>query len=264
MSVTIDLAGKAAVVTGAGSGIGRASARLLAEAGAAVVCADVDAASAGETAKLIVDGGGRASVQVADVVRSAEVDALVEAAMDQYGRLDIMANIAGIILQSPVVDLTDEDLDRILSVNLKGVVFGCRAAARVMVQRRAGSIINMSSAAIDVPSPGLAGYGMAKAAVAQLTRVLASEVGRDGVRVNAIAPGYVVTNMTARLFTSPDGSVDEARRDAVLEGMRKTVPLRRVGEPEDIAHAVLFLASDAARYMTGQILRPNGGTAMPW
>ena len=264
MTVTIDLAGRTAVVTGAGSGIGRASACLLARAGAAVVCGDVDAASAGETAKLIVDGGGRASVQVADVARSAEVEALVEAAMDQYGRLDIMANIAGIMLRSPVTDLSDEDLDRILSVNLKGVVFGCRAAARVMVKQRSGSIINMSSATIDVPSPGLAGYGMAKAAVAQLTRVLASEVGRDGVRVNAVAPGFVVTNMTARLFTSPDGSVDPTKRDAVLDGIRKTVPLRLVGEPEDIAHSVLFLASDGARYMTGQILRPNGGTAMPW
>ena len=264
MTVAVDLAGRTAVVTGAGSGIGRASAQLLAEAGAAVVCADLDAGSVGETAKMIVEGGGRASVQVADVASSGDVDALVEAAVDQFGRLDVMANIAGIILQSPVVDLTDDDLDRILTVNLKGVVFGCRAAARVMVKQKAGSIINMSSAAIDAPSPGLAGYGMAKAGVAHLSRVLATEVAPHGVRVNAIAPGYVVTNMTARMFTSPDGTVDEEKREAVLGAIRKSVPLRRVGEPEDIAHAVLFLASDATRYMTGQILRPNGGSAMPW
>jgi 3-oxoacyl-[acyl-carrier protein] reductase len=264
VTVTIDLSGQTAVVTGAGSGIGRASAQLLAEAGAAVVCADRDASSAGETAKLIVDGGGRASVQVMDVTSSAEVDALVEAAVDQYGRLDIMANIAGIILQSPVIDLTDDDLDRILSVNLKGVVFGCRAAARVMRTQGSGAIINMSSAAIDAPASGLAGYGMAKAAVVQLTRVLAAELAPHGVRVNAVAPGYVVTNMTGRMYTDAAGAVDEEKRSSVLEAIRKSIPLRRVGEPDDIANAVLFLASEGARYMTGQILRPNGGVAMPW
>ena len=261
---TTQLAGQTAVVTGAGSGIGRASAQMLAQAGAAVVCADRDASSAGETAKLIVEAGGRASVQVMDVTSSSEVDALVEAAVDQYGRLDIMANIAGIILQSPVVDLTDDDLDRILSVNLKGVVFGCRAAARVMKTQGSGAIINMSSAAIDAPASGLAGYGMAKAAVVQLTRVLAAELAPHNVRVNAVAPGYVVTNMTGRMYTDAKGVVDEEKRTSVLEAIRKSIPLRRVGEPEDIAGAVVFLASEGARYMTGQILRPNGGVAMPW
>lgn len=264
MTLAIDLSGQTAVVTGAGSGIGRASAQTLAQAGAAVVCADRDASSAGETAKLIVEAGGRASVQVMDVTSSSEVDALVEAAVDQYGRLDIMANIAGIILQSPVVDLTDDDLDRILSVNLKGVVFGCRAAARVMKAQGSGAIVNMSSAAIDAPASGLAGYGMAKAAVVQLTRVLAAELAPHNVRVNAVAPGYVVTNMTGRMYTDAKGVVDEEKRTSVLEAIRKSIPLRRVGEPEDIAGAVVFLASEGARYMTGQILRPNGGVAMPW
>jgi 3-oxoacyl-[acyl-carrier protein] reductase len=264
MTVTIDLTGKAAVVTGAGSGIGEASAVLLARAGAAVMCADLDAAGAGRTAKEIVAGGGRASVHVLDVSSREEVDALVTAAVEQFGRLDVMANIAGIIQQSRVVDTTEEDLDRILGVNLKGVFFGCQAAARVMTDQGSGSIVNMSSGAIDTPSPTLVGYGMAKAAVAQLTRVLAVEVARHGVRVNAIAPGFVLTNMTARLFTNADGTVDEAKREAALGPMRKAVPLGMLGEPEDIAQAVLFLAGDASRYMTGQILRPNGGVAMPW
>jgi 3-oxoacyl-[acyl-carrier protein] reductase len=264
MTVTVDLSGKVAAVTGAGSGIGEASALVLARAGATVLCADVDAAAAGRTAKQIIEEGGRASVQVVDVVRREEVDALVEAAVDQYARLDVMANIAGIIQQSTVVDTTEEDLDRILGVNLKGVFFGCQAAARVMTRQGSGSIINMSSGAIDTPSPTLVGYGMAKAAVVQLTRVLATEVARQGVRVNAIAPGFVLTNMTSRHFTNPDGTLDEARRDATLAPMKKAVPLGTLAEAADVADVVLFLASDWSRYMTGQILRPNGGVAMPW
>jgi 3-oxoacyl-[acyl-carrier protein] reductase len=259
-----DLTGRAAIVTGAGSGIGRATAHVLAGAGAAVVCADIVSGPVEETAKAIVDAGGRASAQVTDVSRKDEVDALVVAAADQFGRLDVMCNIAGIILNAQVVDLSEEDLDRVLAVNLKGVFFGCQAAARVMVGQGSGSIVNMASTAIDTPTPTLAAYGMAKAAVTQLTRVLAVEVARKGVRVNAIAPGYVVTGMTGRHYINPDGSVDEARKEETLAPFRKMTPLGIVGEPEDIAWAVLYLASDASRFVTGQILRPNGGASMPW
>jgi 3-oxoacyl-[acyl-carrier protein] reductase len=122
----------------------------------------------------------------------------------------------------------------------------------------------MASAAIDTPSPGLAGYGMAKAAVVQLTRVLATEMGPLGVRANAVAPGFVETAMTSRRYTTSDGAVDEAHRRAVLDAVARSTPLRTVGRPEDIAHAVLYLASDASRFVTGQIVRPNGGVAMPW
>ena len=175
-----------------------------------------------------------------------------------------MANVAGIMAQAPVVDLDDDTLERVLAVNLLGVFRGCRAAARVMVDQGSGSIVNMASAAVDVPSSGLAAYGMAKAAVVQLTRVLAAEVGPRGVRVNAVAPGFVETAMTSRRFTAPDGTVDEGHRKGVLDAVARTTPLRTVGRPEDIAHAVLYLAVDAARFVTGQILRPNGGVAMPW
>lgn len=259
-----DLSGRVAVVTGAGSGIGQASAAMLAAVGATVVCADVNLDRVHDTVSAIVKDGGAAEARQVDVTDQAAIDELVAFAVTAFGRLDVMANIAGIIVGGTVMDMTDADFERVLAVNLKGVFYGCRAAARVMTERGSGSIVNMSSGAIDTPAPGLSGYGMTKAAVAQLTRVLASEVGRRGVRVNAIAPGFVVTAMTGRHFVNQDGTIDEAKREATLAPMRRSTPLGRVGEPDDIAYAVLYLASDASRFVTGQILRPNGGVTMPW
>ena len=259
-----DLTDRTAVVTGAASGIGRATAVLLGQAGAAVVCADVDLDGARRTAAQVEGGGGRARAAAVDVSVAGDVDGLVDEAVRAFGRVDVMANVAGIIMQAPVVDLGDADLDRVLSVNLKGVFHGCRAAARVMVAQGSGSIVNMASAAVDTPSPGLSAYGMAKAAVVQLTRVLATEVGPDGVRVNAVAPGFVETAMTSRHFTASDGTVDDAHRSAVLGAVARSTPLRTVGRPQDVAQAVLYLASEASRFVTGQVLRPNGGVAMPW
>jgi 3-oxoacyl-[acyl-carrier protein] reductase len=259
-----DLSGRVAVVTGAASGIGRATAVLLGAAGAAVVCGDLDTTGAEATAAHIDAAGSRSLARGVDVTAPGAVDGLVELAVAELGRLDVMANVAGIIVQSPVVDFDDDAFDRIMAVNLGGVFRGCRAAARVMSAQGSGSIVNMASAAIDTPSPGLAGYGMAKAAVVQLTRVLATEMGPLGVRVNAVAPGFVETAMTSRRFTTTDGTVDEPHRQAVLDAVARSTPLRTVGRPEDIAHAVLYLASDASRFVTGQILRPNGGVAMPW
>jgi 3-oxoacyl-[acyl-carrier protein] reductase len=258
-----DLSGRVAVVTGAASGIGRASAGVLARAGAAVVLADLDRAGLEETASSIAAAGGAAEAVVADVSRRADVEALVAEAVATHGRLDVMCNIAGIIQTSEVIDTSEEDLDRVLAVNLKGVFFGAQAAARQMVAQGSGSIVNMSSGAIDTPAPGLVCYAMAKAAVAQLTKTLAVEVGRKGVRVNAIAPGFVVTGMTSRHFVRPDGTVDEKARQALLEMMASRAALGRVGEPNDVAYAVLYLASDASSFVTGQVLRPNGGVGMP-
>jgi 3-oxoacyl-[acyl-carrier protein] reductase len=133
-----------------------------------------------------------------------------------------------------------------------------------MVGQGRGAIVNMSSAAIDHPGMGLGGYEVSKAAVAQLTRSLATEVGRKGVRVNAICPGWVLTAMTRGRFTREDGTVDEARRDELLEQGRRTNPLHRIADPEDIADAVLYLVSDASSMVTGQLLRVNGGADMPW
>ncbi|WP_411145125.1 SDR family NAD(P)-dependent oxidoreductase [Streptomyces sp. x-80] len=252
-----DLTGRTAIVTGAASGIGRATAVLLAEAGATVHCADLDGEGARATAAAIADAGGSARPHRLDVTRRDQIAAAVDEARRHTGRLDVMANIAGIMHTSTVLETADADLDRVWNTNFKGVLYGCQEAARAMIAAgTGGSIVTMASGAIDTGAAGLLCYGAAKAAVVQLTRTLATEVGRHGIRVNAVAPGWVRTAMT-------DRHTAEARRQAE-EPMSRRSPLGRVGEPEDIAHAVLHLASDASSFTTGQILRPNGGVAMPW
>ncbi|MBL7500151.1 SDR family oxidoreductase [Frankia sp. CNm7] len=263
-AIPTDLTGRAAIVTGAGSGIGRGVAQVFATAGAAVVCADISAAAAEETAGLIRGEGGVAKAATVDVSRRDEVAGLVASAVAEHGRLDVICNNAGIIIDVPVLDLDEAEFDHVLAVNLKGVLFGCQEAGRAMAAAGGGSIINMASGAVDAAAPGLAAYGVSKAGIVQLTRTLAVELGQAGVRVNAIAPGLVETNITRRHYARPDGSVDEDRRAAVLRPMRERSPLGLIGTPEDIGWAALYLASDAARFVTGQILRPNGGVTMPW
>ncbi len=257
-----DLSGRVAAVTGAASGIGRASAEMLAAAGATVACCDVDLEGAKETVRRIEAAGGVGEASLVDVADREQVDAFVAGIVEGHGRLDVMANVAGIIVNNLVVDTTEEELDRVLGVNLKGVFFGCQAAARVMTAQGSGSIVNMASAAIDAPREGLISYALAKAGVAQLTKTLAMEVGPSGVRVNAVAPGFVITGMTGRHFTADDGTIDEAVKEATVAPMRDRSALRAIGDPDDIAYAVLYLASDAARFMTGQAINVTGGVYM--
>jgi 3-oxoacyl-[acyl-carrier protein] reductase len=257
-----DLTGRVALVTGAGGGIGRTTSEVLAAAGATVVCADINLTAVEETALGIVDAGGAAEVAAIDVSERGALDGLVQGIVEADGALHIMCNIAGIMVDSSIIDLDPDDFDRILAVNLKGALYGCQAAGRVMVKQGAGSIINMASAAVLTPSADIGAYAICKAGVAQLTQSMAVEVGRRGVRVNTIAPGFVPTNMTARYYTRPDGSIDEETKAAVLAPMAKFAPLRRVGATSDIAYCVLYLASDASSYVTGQLLSPNGGVAM--
>lgn len=262
MALTVyDLTGRTALVTGAASGIGRATAVLLAAAGAIVHCADLDEKGARRTAERITADGGSAHAHPLDVTDRAQVAAVVSAAATAAvragGHLAVLAAVAGIMHRSPVLETAEADLDRVLAVNFKGVLYGCQEAARAMIDHGAGgSIVTMASGAIDSGTPGLLCYGVAKAAVVQLTRTLAVEVGRHGIRVNTVAPGWVRTPMTRR------GTAEEQRRAEAP--MIRHAPLGRVGEPEDAAHAVLYLASDASAFTTGQILRPNGGVAMPW
>jgi 3-oxoacyl-[acyl-carrier protein] reductase len=254
-----DVTGRQALVTGAAAGIGRGTAICLAGAGAEVTCADIDGAGAAATAAEIKAAGGAALGLGLDVSDRDQVHEAVAAGPD----LDILVNVAGILRHAPVQELTEADLDRVLAVNLKGALFCAQAAAPAMRRRGRGSIVNLASAAIDAVTPGLSAYAMSKAAIVQLTRSMATEWAADGIRVNAVAPGFVDTQMTAHSYRSADGSVDEGKRAQYLEQMRASTPLRVVGEVDDVVHAIWFLACDASRYMTGQVLRPNGGIAMP-
>ncbi len=258
------LSGRTVVVTGAGSGIGAGSAQLLAAAGATVVCADRNGPGAKATADAITAWGGAAVAEELDVTDRSAVFALADRCVAEYGHLDVWCNIAGVIDQVPVVEMTDQQFNRVFDVNFRGALYGCQAAASVMIPAGRGSIINMVSAAIDTPAPTLAAYAVSKAALAQLTKTLALEVGPAGVRVNAIAPGFIETAMTSRHHVRPDGTVDAEARKRAFEPRRQQSPLGLIGEPQDIANTVLYLAGDAARFITGQTLRTNGGVAMPW
>jgi 3-oxoacyl-[acyl-carrier protein] reductase len=256
------LSGRTAVVTGGASGIGEATAYVLAAAGANVVAGDIDGEGAERTAKGIAEAGGTAVAQRVDVTKQAEVDALVDRGVSEFGRVDAVVNVAGIAMDGLIKDATEEQFDRVMAINAKGTLFGCQAALRVMTEQGSGSIINVSSTAVDTPAPKYGLYAMTKAAVAQLTMTLAIEAGRYGIRVNTIAPGATVTPFTARHAYNPDGTLNPEAYEMFVDAMRKISPLRLVGEAIDQAYLVLFLASDASRFCTGQMWRANGGQAI--
>jgi 3-oxoacyl-[acyl-carrier protein] reductase len=253
-----------AVVTGAGSGIGQAVARTLAESGASVVATDISRDAVDATAAAIVAAGGTATGARADVRSRRDLDDAVALATGTYGRLDIQCNIAGVPpLSTELAEVTDEQLDRELDVNLKGVLHGCQSAIPAMRAAGGGAIVNMSSTSIDIPAPRSGLYHLGKTAVAAMTRVLAQELGPHGIRVNAIAPGVTLTPFSTRHFTDDDGRIDDERRTAWLSTMAAKSPLGIVGEPLDQALLVAYLVSDAARFVTGQVIRANGGWSMP-
>jgi len=262
VATAFSLEGRTAVVTGAASGIGRQTAITFAQAGAKVVIADRSADGLEETVAMIEGGAGTATVVPTDVSSKDAVDELARAAVRATGRLDVWANVAGIIRTAMVVDLSEADLDAVLAVNLKGVVWGCAAAGRVMKASKRGSIINVASAGGEMPAPTLAAYGMSKAAVIQLGRIVATELGPFGIRCNTVAPGFIDTAMTQRAWRAADGSIDAEARGAVVGVRSAQSPLATIGEPTDIAYAMLYLAADASKFMTGEVLRPNGGVFM--
>jgi 3-oxoacyl-[acyl-carrier protein] reductase len=250
------LQGLVAVVTGAGSGIGRASAVEFAREGASVIAADLNAASAAETADQILSAGGQAeSVQV-DVTQKTQVEQMVKVAVDKFGRLDVLYNNAGLPQSfTPFEDSTDELFDRIFNVNVKGVFYGCRAAIPQMKAQGGGVILNTASTAGIRPRPGLAVYAASKGAVITMTKALAIELAPYRIRVVSINPVATDTPMLPS-FIGVEQGADEA------EGRRRfigTIPWGRLNKPEDIARAAVFLASADAEMVTGTAFEVDGG-----
>lgn len=261
-SNTFGLDGRVAVITGGGSGIGRAMAQCFAEAGADLVLLDLNSEGLNETVSSIGDHGRRILAHVGDVSNEADVKLAVQAAVDELGRLDIVANIAGFAIDCPIAEMTDDIFDRLYSVHLKGTLYGTKHALRAMPAFGGGSVINCASVAMDGGRPGLGGYVAMKSAIAGLTRIAAWEGGKDGIRCNTLAPGVVTTALTLRHGLDEEGVFDQTRLDAWLAAIKSRLALDFVGTAMDIAYLALFLASDAGRNVTGQIIRSNGGMHM--
>jgi NAD(P)-dependent dehydrogenase (short-subunit alcohol dehydrogenase family) len=243
-------AGEVAVVTGAGRGMGRAVARRFGREGAKVVVAELNFEHGLEVAGEIKAAGGLAAAVEADVSRLADVDGIFDAAVKEFGGVDILVNNAGIGVARPILEYTEADWDRQMGVNVKGLFFCSQAAARLMIPRRQGKIVNFASTSAFVSSskPEVA-YDTSKGAVRQMTISMAAELAPHGINVNAVAPGTTETEMTRKTLSTEEGRAWQVAR----------IPLGRVGQPDDIASVVLFLCSPEASYITGHTLVADGG-----
>ncbi|HEX3725941.1 MAG TPA: 3-oxoacyl-[acyl-carrier-protein] reductase [Pirellulales bacterium] len=243
----VDLNGQSAIVTGASRGIGRAIAQALASAGAQVACVARNAEKLAETVGTIRSRGGVAEAYECDVTDAASVQRTVDAVVEKCGKLHILINNAGITRDTLIPRMSDEDWDLVVDTNLRGTFLFTRAATRPMMQGRYGRIVNIASVSGLTGNPGQANYSASKAGVIGLTRTVARELASRKITVNAVAPGFIETEMT------------EALGPLVLDEVKKRIPAKRVGQADEIAYAVLFLASAAAAYISGQVLTVDGG-----
>ncbi len=248
--LSTDLGGQVALVTGAARGIGRAIAQTLAAAGAKVACVDVNTETLGDTVAAIQASGGTAMALACDVTDSHRVNQVVDEVVQVWGGLHILVNNAGITRDNVILRMKDDQWEAVIQVNLRGTFHFMRAAARPMLKGRGGRIINVASVSGLMGNPGQANYSASKAGVIGLTRTVARELGSRNVTVNAVAPGFIATDMTAGLG------------EQLMEEVKKQTPLGRLGEPQDVADAILFLASDAASFITGHVLVVDGGLAI--
>ena len=245
------LDGKTALVTGASRGIGRAIALRLAAEGASVAINYAgNTAKAEETKAAIEAAGGKAALFQADVSDSAQVEQMVAAVTEAFGTIDILVNNAGITRDGLLMRMKEEDFDAVLDTNLKGIFHVPKAVSKLMMKKRAGRIVNMASVVGIMGNAGQTNYAAAKAGVIGFTKSAAREFAARGITVNAVAPGFIATDMTA--------AMPEKAKEATLAA----IPLRRMGEPEDVANAVAFLVSDQASYITGQVVKVDGGMVM--
>jgi 3-oxoacyl-[acyl-carrier protein] reductase len=236
-----------AIVTGAARGLGRCIAQSLATAGAKVACIDVNEECLAETVAAIRAAGGTAEPLACDVTQSDRVGEVVDQVIELWGGLNILVNNAGVTRDNVLIRMKDEQWDLVLNINLRGTFLFTRAVARPMMKARQGRIINVASVSGLMGNPGQVNYSASKAGVIGLTRTVACELASRNITVNAVAPGFINTDMTAKLG------------EDILQEVRKQIPLGRLGEPQDVADAVLFLASDAASFITGHILTIDGG-----
>ena len=246
-SLTVDLKGQTAIVTGASQGLGRAIAIALGASGARVACAARNAEKLASTCEEIRAHGGQADAFAVDVKSRESVEQLVDAVGEGWGRLDILVNNAGITRDTLLPRMTDEEWDDVLETNLRGTFLFTRAASRYMMRARYGRIINIASVSGLIGNPGQTNYSASKAGMIGLARSLSKELASRKVTVNAVAPGFIESEMTQRLG------------DTILDEVKKRIPARRIGTAADVAACVLFLASPAAGYITGQVLTVDGG-----
>jgi 3-oxoacyl-[acyl-carrier protein] reductase len=250
----IQITGRVAIVTGAGRGIGSATAKRLAQDGAKVGVIDLKEEFCQETVQAIQAAGGEAIALGCNVANSEEVENAVSKVASHFGRLDILVNNAGVLRDNLLFKMSDDDWDTVMNVHLKGSFVCSRAAQKYMVQQKYGKIINTSSTSA-LGNRGQANYSAAKAGLQGFTKTLAIELGPFNINVNAVAPGFIVTDMTKETALRVGADFEENQKLAA-----QRIPLRRVGQPEDIANVIAFLASEEASYVSGQIIYVNGGS----